>query len=916
MSENKTLLLVDGSSYLYRAYHALPDLRGPAGVPTGALHGMVAMMQRLREQIPAAHAVCVFDASGPTFRDDWYPDYKAHRAPMPEALAEQIEPIHEVVKLLGWPVLQVEGVEADDVIGTLARVGAASGHEVVISTGDKDLAQLVTPQVTLINTMSNERLDEAGVLAKFGVPPNRIVDYLTLVGDTVDNIPGVEKVGPKTAVKWLTEHGSLDGVIEAAPKIKGVAGENLRKALDWLPQGRRLVTVHCDCDLARHVPGWPALDALALRPVQRDDLLAFYTRFGFKTWKRELEEAVAMEGRADAQGDLVTLMETASTPVEKRYETVLSMEALERWIQKIDAAPLTALDTETDSLDSLKACIVGLSLSVEPGEACYVPLRHDYAGAPEQLPLEAVLEKLRPWLENEKKPKLGQHAKYDLHVFENAGVTVRGYVHDTLLESYVLEAHKPHSLESLADRHLNRRGLSYEDLCGKGANKIPFAQVDIERASEYACEDAEMCLQVHRALWPRVEAESGLLHIYRDIELPVSALLARMERTGVLIDAQVLAQQSHALGQRLLALEQEVHELAGQPFNLGSPKQIGDILFNKLGLPVVKKTASGAPSTDEEVLEKLALDYPLPARILEHRGLAKLKSTYTDKLPQMVNPATGRVHTTYAQAVAVTGRLSSNEPNLQNIPIRTPEGRRVREAFIAPEGCVIASADYSQIELRIMAHISGDEGLLRAFTEGDDVHRATAAEVFGVAAAEVSAEQRRYAKTINFGLIYGMGEYGLARRLGIETKAARTYIERYFARYPGVKRYMDETRALAAERGYVETVFGRRLVLPEIRGGSGPRRAEAERQAVNAPMQGTAADLIKLAMLAVQRALDEQGKLTRIVLQVHDELVFEVPEAELAWVKAEVPKLMAGVAALKVPLLAEVGVGRNWDEAH
>ncbi|WP_066339181.1 DNA polymerase I [Azohydromonas lata] len=916
MSENKTLLLVDGSSYLYRAYHALPDLRGPAGVPTGALHGMVAMMQRLREQVPAAHAVCVFDASGPTFRDEWYPDYKAQRAPMPEALAEQIEPIHEVVKLLGWPVLQVSGVEADDVIGTLARVGEASGHEVVVSTGDKDLAQLVTPKVSLINTMSNERLDEAGVLAKFGVAPDRIVDYLTLVGDTVDNIPGVEKVGPKTAAKWLAEHGSLDGVIAAADKIKGVAGENLRKALEWLPQGRRLVTVRCDCDLATHVPGWPSLDALALRPVQRDDLLAFYTRYGFKTWKRDLEEAIAMEGRADAQGDLVTLMETASAPVEKRYETVLTMEALQAWIEKIDAAPLTSLDTETDSLDALRANIVGLSLSVEPGEACYVPLRHDYAGAPDQLPLDVVLEKLRPWLEDGKKPKLGQHAKYDLHVFENVGITVRGYVHDTLLESYVLEAHKPHSLESLAERHLNRSGLSYEDLCGKGAKQIPFAQVDIERASEYACEDADLCLQVHRALWPRVEADSGLLHVYREIEMPISALLARMERTGVLIDSEVLAKQSHALGQRLLALEQEVHDLAGQPFNLGSPKQLGEILFNKLGLAPVKKTASGAPSTDEEVLEKLALDHPLPARLLEHRGLAKLKSTYTDKLPAMVNPQTGRVHTTYAQAVAVTGRLSSNEPNLQNIPIRTPEGRRVREAFIAPKGCVIASADYSQIELRIMAHISGDEGLLRAFTEGDDVHRATAAEVFGVAAADVNSEQRRYAKTINFGLIYGMSEYGLARRLGIENKAARTYIERYFARYPGVKRYMDETRATASERGFVETVFGRRLYLPEIRGGNGPRRAEAERQAVNAPMQGTAADLIKLAMLAVQRALDEQGKLTRIVLQVHDELVFEVPEAELDWVKAEVPRLMAGVAQLKVPLLAEVGVGRNWDEAH
>ncbi len=609
-------------------------------------------------------------------------------------------------------------------------------------------------------------------------------------------------------------------------------------------------------------------------------------------------------------------METASTPLEKRYETVLSMEALERWIEKIHAAPLTALDTETDSLDALRANIVGLSLSVEPGEACYVPLRHDYAGVPDQLPLETVLDKLRPWLEDGSKPKLGQHAKYDLHVFENVGITVRGYVHDTLLESYVLEAHKPHSLESLADRHLNRRGLSYEDLCGKGASKIPFAQVDVARAGEYACEDAEMCLQVHRALWPRVEADAGLLRVYRDIEMPVSALLARMERTGVLIDSEVLARQSHALGQRLLALEQEVHELAGQPFNLGSPKQLGEILFNKLGLQPVKKTASGAPSTDEEVLEKLALDHPLPARLLEHRGLAKLKSTYTDKLPQMVNPATGRVHTTYAQAVAVTGRLSSNEPNLQNIPIRTPEGRRVREAFIAPKGCVIASADYSQIELRIMAHISGDESLLRAFREGIDVHRATAAEVFGSTPDQVSSEQRRYAKVINFGLIYGMSSFGLARNLGIETKAAASYIERYFARYPGVKAYMDETRATAKEKGYVETVFGRRLYLPEINSPNGPRRGGAERAAINAPMQGTAADLIKLSMVKVQEVLDAEQRATKMIMQVHDELVFEVPEAEVEWVRTEIPRLMAGVAELKVPLLAEIGVGPNWDKAH
>ena len=912
------LLLVDGSSYLYRAYHALPDLRGPEGVPTGAIHGMVAMMKKAVQDVKPSHAVCVFDAKGPTFRDDWYAEYKAQRSPMPEPLVEQIEPIHEVVKLLGWPVLTVPGVEADDVIGTLSELAAKAGQKVVISTGDKDLAQLVNEHVTLINTMSSEKLDVNGVMEKFGVPPDRIVDYLTLMGDAVDNVPGVEKVGPKTAAKWIAEYGSLQGVIDAADKIKGVAGENLRKALDWLPTGRKLVTVKTDCELAEHVVGWPSFDALTLKPVDKDALLGFYNRFGFKSMKRELEESMGATAAAAAPAaPLGTPTPVVAKPaIDRSYTTVLTPEDLALWVSKAESAPLTALDTETDSLDGMVAQIVGFSLSVSPGEAAYIPLRHTYAGAPDQLPVEMVLARLKPWLENADAPKLGQNIKYDSHVLANAGIMVRGYVHDTMLQSYVLEAHKPHSLESLAQRHLGRSGLSYEDVCGKGAHQIPFAQVDIERASEYSCEDSEMTLQVHQTLWPQVEAEKGMRYVYEQIEMPVATILERIERNGVLIDPALLASQSHQLGERMMALEKEAHELAGQPFNMGSPKQIGDILFTKLGLPIIKKTASGAPSTDEEVLDKLAEDYPLPAKLLEHRSLSKLKGTYTDKLPLMINPATGRVHTNYAQAVAVTGRLSSNDPNLQNIPIRTAEGRRVREAFIAPPGSVILSADYSQIELRIMADISGDANLLKAFAEGMDVHRATAAEVFGIEPAAVTSEQRRYAKTINFGLIYGMGAFGLAASLGIERNAATQYIERYFARYPSVKQYMDDTKASAKEKGYVETLFGRRIYLPEINGGNGPRKAGAERQAINAPMQGTAADLIKLAMIAVQAALDAQSRKTLMVMQVHDELVFEVPEAELEWARNEIPRLMASVAHLKVPLLAEVGVGPNWDQAH
>jgi DNA polymerase-1 len=908
-NDANVLLLVDGSSYLYRAYHALPNLSGPGGFPTGAVHGFIAMLRKLRSDYPAAHAACVFDAKGKTFRDDWYPEYKANRSPMPEDLAKQIEPIHEAVRLLGWPVLEVPGIEADDAIGTLARCAAQAGQRVVISTGDKDLAQLVDERVTLVNTMSGETLDPEGVKAKFGVAPQRIVDYLTLVGDSVDNVPGVDKVGPKTAAKWIAEHGSLDAVMANADAIGGAVGANLKKALDWLPMGRRLITVATDCDLSAQIDGWPSLDALALREVDRAALMDFYTRYGFKTFKRELEET-------QPQTDAAVPVTAAPRSQQLCVETILTPDRLDHWLHKIRAAPLVAFDTETTSLDETAARIVGVSFAVAPGEAAYVPLAHDYPDAPAQLPLDGVLAQLKPWLEDVRAVKVGQHVKYDTHVLANHGIAARGFVHDTLLESYVLEAHLNHSLDKLAERHLHRKGITYEDVCGKGVHQIPFSQVDVGKAAEYSGEDSEMTLSVHEVLWPQLEADARQRFIYERIEMPVSALLVRIERHGVLIDSALLAQQSRELAERMVALEREAYEIAGQPFNMGSPKQIGDVLFTKLGLPVKKKTASGAPSTDEDVLSDLAADYPLPAKILEHRSFSKLKGTYTDKLPQMVNPKTGRVHTSYAQAVAVTGRLSSNDPNLQNIPIRTPEGRRIREAFIAPPGHVIASADYSQIELRIMAHISGDEGLMRAFAQGIDVHRATASEVFGVAVDQVSAEQRRYAKTINFGLIYGMGAFGLSQALGIEQKAARDYIDRYFARFAGVKRYMDETKASARDKGYVETFFGRRIYLPEIKGGSGPRRAGAERQAINAPMQGTAADLIKLAMLAVQAALDAQGKRTALVMQVHDELVFEVPEDEVAWVRAEVPALMAGVATFSVPLLAEVGTGPNWDKAH
>lgn len=910
--EGKTLLLVDGSSYLYRAYHAMPDLRGPGGEPTGALYGIINMLRRMRKEVSAEYSACVFDAKGKTFRDDLYADYKANRPSMPPDLALQVEPIHGAVRALGWPLLMVEGVEADDVIGTLAREAERHGMNVIVSTGDKDLAQLVTERVTLVNTMTNETLDRAGVIAKFGVPPERIIDYLALIGDTVDNVPGVEKCGPKTAVKWLTQYDTLDGVIDHAGDIKGVVGDNLRRALDFLPLGRQLVTVDTSCDLTPHLESIEA--SLKSDGEARDLLRDIFARYGFKTWLREVDSAPAEGGGADApEGEPAPVI---AADVVREYDTIQTWEQFDAWFAKIDAAALTAFDTETTALDPMLARLVGLSFSVEPGKAAYLPVAHRGPDMPEQLPLDEVLARLKPWLESADRKKVGQHLKYDAQVLANYDIALNGIEHDTLLESYVVESHRTHDMDSLALRHLGVKTIKYEDVAGKGAKQIGFDEVALAQAAEYAAEDADITLQLHHALYPQVAREPGLERVYREIEMPVSLVLRKMERTGVLIDDARLHAQSTEIATRLIELEGEAYELAGGEFNLGSPKQIGQIFFEKLQLPVVKKTPSGAPSTDEEVLQKLAEDYPLPKLLLEHRGLSKLKSTYTDKLPRMVNPSTGRVHTNYAQAVAVTGRLASNDPNLQNIPVRTAEGRRIREAFIASPGHRIVSADYSQIELRIMAHISGDASLLRAFSQGEDIHRATAAEVFGVTPLEVNSDQRRIAKVINFGLIYGMSAFGLASNLGITRDAAKLYIDRYFTRYPGVAQYMEDTRATAKEKGYVETVFGRRLWLPEINGGNGPRRQAAERAAINAPMQGTAADLIKLSMIAVDDWLTRDQLASRMIMQVHDELVLEVPEGELSLVREKLPEMMCGVAKLKVPLVAEVGAGANWEEAH
>ncbi len=905
------LLLVDGSSYLYRAFHAMPDLRNPKGEPTGAIYGMINMLRRLRSEIPTSHIACVFDAKGPTFRDEWYPQYKANRSSMPEDLAAQIEPIHAVVRALGWPVIMVSGVEADDVIGTLAKKATAEGWKTIISTGDKDLAQLVDESVSLINTMSNEKLDIQGVIDKFGIPPERIVDYLTIIGDTVDNVPGVPKAGPKTAVKWLSEYGDLDNLIAHADQIKGVVGENLRNSIEWIAKARRLLTVKIDCQLEDHLQD---LSELQVQPENHDMLRDLFVRYGFKTWLKEYETPSSDVLKDYAQPQPQNNLALPSQDIATHYESVLTQEQLSHWLEKIKNASLTSIDTETTGLDPMRSQLVGISLAVEPGQACYIPLKH--MTNEDQLNREDTLEFLRPWLEDTNAPKLGQNLKFDLHILANHGIHLRGIVHDTLLQSYVYESHRSHDMDGLAQRHLGVKTITFEEVCGKGVSQIGFDQVDIATATQYAAEDADITLRLHHHLWSLIEADEKLRYVYQDIEIPTMRVLAIMERNGILIDSQKLAQQGQVIGMRMLELEKEIYELAGQPFNIQSPKQIGEILFQVKKLPIIKKTPGGAPSTDEEVLQKLSENYPLPSRILDYRSLAKLQSTYVEKLPRMADSLTGRVHTNYAQAVAATGRLASNEPNLQNIPVRTQEGRKIREAFIARPGRQLISADYSQIELRIMAHIAQDANLLDAFANGRDIHQATAAEIFGIELEQVSSEQRRYAKVINFGLIYGMSAFGLASSLGIDRSAAQTYIDTYFGRYPGVAQYMADTRVSAKDKGYVETIFGRRLWLPEINSTNGMRRQGAERAAINAPMQGTAADLIKLSMIAVQAWLEAEKLETQLLLQVHDELILEVPLAEMELVKTQLRHLMTHVATLRVPLEVGIGIGDNWEEAH
>jgi DNA polymerase-1 len=903
-----TLVLVDGSSYLYRAYHALPDLRTSRGEPTGALRGVVSMLRRIVLDGKPDYFAVVFDAPGKTFRDDWYPQYKANRTPMPDDLALQIEPLHELVRANGWSLLMIEGVEADDVIATLAKQAKQGGIDTVISTSDKDLAQLVEPGITLVNTMSNETLDEQGVMVKFGVRPDQVLDLLTLTGDAIDNVPGVAKVGPKTAAKWLNQYGTLDDVIAHAGEISGVVGENLRQALAWLPEGKRLLTVKTDCALPVK-----AVD-LGLALPDATKVRELYTRFEFKAWLKDDEKPdvgaeIAAKAARDASGRRFDEPRgpeptPSAPPIPTYYESVLDRAAFDRLLAEIKRAELVAIDVETTVLEPMEAQIVGLSFAIAPGRAFYVPVGHNYAGAPSQLDRDHVLACLTAWFADPARRKVGQNLKFDQHALANHGLTLSGIAHDTLLESYVLESHKPHDMYSLAWRHLDLKTISYDEVTGKGANRIPFEQVSVERATEYSAEDADITLRLHERLHPGLAHDTKLDHIYQAIELPVGDVLFKMERTGVLIDSERLSRQGRELAERVFALEQQAYQLAGQPFNLGSPKQLGEMLFVHMKLPVVKKTATGQPSTDEDVLQELAANYPLPKVILEHRALAKLKSTYTDKLPQMVNPRTGRVHTTFSQATAVTGRLASTDPNLQNIPVRTADDH------------VLISADYSQIELRIMAHLSGDPALRSAFGEGADIHRATAAEIFGVAHADVTSDQRRYIKAVNFGLIYGMSAFGLATQLGIERSAAQQFIDRYFSRYPGVAEYMQRTREMARAQGYVETVFGRRLWLPDIKAASGPRRAGAERAAINAPMQGTAADLIKLAMIAVQSWIEREKLKTRLILQVHDELVFESPAREAKRIAAELPGLMAGVAQLSVPLVVDVGQGTNWEQAH
>ena len=903
------VVLVDGSSYLFRAFYALPDLRSTTGHPTGAIRGVISMLRRLAKDYPNSPLAVVFDAPGKTFRDEMYSEYKANRSAMPDDLREQIAPIHEMIKAMGLPLISVEGVEADDVIGTYAAQATVLQRETVISTGDKDMAQLVTPFVTLVNTMTETTMDAEGVKEKFGVGPELIVDYLALMGDTVDNIPGVPKVGPKTAAKWLNEFGSLDALMASADEVKGKVGENLRDSLEQLPLSRALTQIKCDLELPQTFA-----DLIPTTP-NNESLAEFYRLFEFKSWLQELD--TPQTPAAASSDHMSNTVEAVKPTAPTNYELILDIEHLQQWVQRLEAAELIAIDTETTSIDYMKAELVGFSFAVTSGEAAYLPVAHDYPGAPEQVSLEEALAALKPVLANSAIAKVGQNLKYDMSVLARYGVIINGPLHDTMLQSYVLNSvASRHNMDALAGFYLDRKTIHFEDVAGKGAKQLTFNQVPLETAGDYAAEDADVTLALHHCLYPQLQAQSSLLQVYNDIDMPLVRILSLVERQGTLVDGRMLKQHSAELTDRLNELTQQVWQLAGENFNLDSPKQLQTILYDKMALPVLKKTPGGQPSTAEAVLVDLARDYELPQMILTYRSLAKLKSTYADKLPLDIQPATGRIHTSYHQAVAATGRLSSSDPNLQNIPIRNAEGRRIRQAFVAPPGRVILAADYSQIELRIMAHLSGDEGLTQAFAENQDIHRATAAEVFGIAPDDVADEQRRSAKAINFGLIYGMSAFGLAKQLNISRGLAADYIDRYFDRYPGVLRYMNETKALAADQGYVETVFGRRLYLPEINAKAVPRRQAAERTAINAPMQGTAADIIKLAMIGVQDWLPVSGLEAQMIMQVHDELVFEVAQTDVEALNAGVVERMAGAASLSVPLVVDTGVGDNWDQAH
>ncbi|HXP64498.1 MAG TPA: DNA polymerase I [Steroidobacteraceae bacterium] len=922
MSARK-LILVDGSGYLYRAFHALPPLTNSRGEPTGAVLGVLNMLNKMiKEEAPDRIAV-VFDAPGRTFRDDLFDQYKAHREPMPDNLTAQVQPLYDVVAAMGVPLLRVPGVEADDVIGTLARLGADAGFKVLISTGDKDMAQLVGPNVELINTMSNTRLDRIGVKAKFDVFPEQIVDYLALVGDTSDNIPGITGVGNKTAAKWLNQYQNLDTLIAQAADISGKVGENLRNEMPMLELSRKLATIDTtlSLDVTPEQLSTGAPDAARLRELYtRMELRALLKALGPETQGTQAGgeiDLIVAEATTAGGTPLATAVAVVSTPQPRNYHKVMSEEELDIWLQKLKDAPLVSFDTETDSLDYMRAQIVGVSFAVAPGEAAYVPLGHDYAGAPHQLDRNKALATLKPMLEDITKAKVGHHLKFDAHVLANYGIALNGQRFDSMLESYVLNSVATrHDMDASAVRYLGVKTINFEDLTGKGAKKITFNQVDVDRAAEYSAEDADITLQLHQAIWPQIEAVPNLKFVYENIEQPLVPVLFRMERAGVLVDRSLLKAQSTELATRMLELQTQAHQLAGGVFNVDSPKQLQEILFGKLGIPVVRKTSTGQPSTAEDVLEELAETHPLPRLILEYRGMAKLKSTYTDNLPLQINAATGRIHTSYHQAVAATGRLSSQDPNLQNIPIRTQEGRRIRQAFIAPAGHSLVAADYSQIELRIMAHLSGDATLLRAFADDRDVHQATASEVFSTPLEQVSADQRRSAKAINFGLMYGMSAFGLARQLNIARGDAQKYMDLYFERYPGVRRYMEETRRQARETGYVETVFGRRLYLPEIQSRNAALRQYAERSAINAPMQGTAADIIKRAMIEVDSWLQSSRVAARLIMQVHDELVLEVADEAIETVVGQIRTHMIRAASLSIPLKVDVGVGRNWDEAH